>query len=383
MKKTGYRAFLFHPSFGTDPVRGEIYADDWGVRFHSDRVVEQIPVKQIQIELEDGGTRIFFRDPARRELKIFTTDKAILKNPALLASSQLRPQIREIKDRGRIARVLGIVLSLVVALALLVWLASLAGAALAGVVASGMPRDWTQRHGDALLESSRAQMTFVNDPRWEARLTALASPLARTVADETNAFTFHIVEDPAPNAFALPGGHIVVTTGLLQTAERPEELLGVIAHEMAHDTHRHGFRKIIAGEKSTAIWKMFFQRSQAETLVAKNSSLPVYQSFPQDYELEADDAGWRFLVEANIDPRGMIDMYRKLQGAGPKEKPSPAPQEFAGHPALETRIAQLQAKWERLSPKSGFIEITNGVPQRSEPERKRIIIIPPPGSTRK
>ena len=58
--------------------------------------------------------------------------------------------------------------------------------------------------------------------------------LFRSVGKGSLQFTYYLAEEKEPNAFALPGGHLVVTTGLLEMVERPEELLGVLAHEVAH-----------------------------------------------------------------------------------------------------------------------------------------------------
>ena len=123
-------------------------------------------------------------------------------------------------------------------------------------------------------------------------------------AGETQ-FTFHVVESEYPNAFALPGGHIVITTALLRLADRPEELLGVIAHEMAHITQHHHARKIISAAGPLVIFGIFFHsRDQTLDVLSSGSGLLVTQGFSQEYELEADDFGWKYLVTANIDPAG-------------------------------------------------------------------------------
>jgi predicted Zn-dependent protease len=84
--------------------------------------------------------------------------------------------------------------------------------------------------------------------------------------------------------------------------------------------------------------------------------LLVRQSFSQQYELEADDVGWKYLVKARIDPRGLADMLKKLQaeqdsmGFGQLGLGA-----FSSHPATAKRIHRLDAKWNKLKDKSGFI----------------------------
>jgi len=93
-------------------------------------------------------------------------------------------------------------------------------------------------------------------------------------------------------------------------------------------------------------------------VLAGGSALLVNQSFSQEYENEADETGWRYMVAANIDPRGMIDMFRKLQAWEAKQKTLDlVPHAFQSHPDLEKRIERLEAKWKKLPRKSGFIEL--------------------------
>src|ERR1019366_1791783 len=88
--------------------------------------------------------------------------------------------------------------------------------------------------------------TLLEDSNEVAQLTDLAAPLVQALPAGQRDLKFYISDDPEPNAFALPGGHVVVNTGLLQMADQPEELLGVLAHELAHQTKRHAMRRNIA-----------------------------------------------------------------------------------------------------------------------------------------
>src|ERR1700752_3871634 len=87
---------------------------------------------------------------------------------------------------------------------------------------------------------------FVEDPKQTNRVSQAAAPLVRALANTNLDFRFYIIEDGIPNAFALPGGHVLITSGLLEMIDRPEELAGVLAHEIAHVTEKHGIRKIIS-----------------------------------------------------------------------------------------------------------------------------------------
>jgi len=84
----------------------------------------------------------------------------------------------------------------------------------------------------------------------------------------------------------------------------------------------------------------------------------VRQSFSQEYETEADDAGWKLLVDANVDPRGLTGILRKFEGYEASQKHVQVmPRALSSHPALEKRIARLEGKWKKLKRKTGFAEL--------------------------
>ena len=159
----------------------------------------------------------------------------------------------------------------------------------------------------------------------------------------------------------------MVTTGLLKLADRPEELLGAIAHEMAHVTQRHALRHEISGKGPIYMVQIFTGgRSKALEALAFPSELLAYESFSQEYEREADSVGWNALVTAKINPHGMIDMFHKLETQESKGEGETGQSAFDSHPALEKRIAWLEAKWEKTPDKTNFLELTNPVPKLPE-----------------
>src|SRR5436190_22207504 len=76
----GFEAGLFHPDFGNEVVNGRLFLDRWKLRFQSDTVLEEISMDALEIDFEQGTNRIYFNDPDRPELKIFTSDQAVLRH---------------------------------------------------------------------------------------------------------------------------------------------------------------------------------------------------------------------------------------------------------------------------------------------------------------
>jgi len=146
---------------------------------------------------------------------------------------------------------------------------------------------------------------------------------------------------------------------LLRMADRPEELLGVLAHELAHQTKRHLLRRTVAAAGPLVIFGLFLHsENRMGNLLTLGSGLMVFQGFSQDYEIEADDAGWSYLVAANIDPRGMIHALQKLEAAQAKlGLHAFGPKALQSHPATEKRIARLESKWKKLARKSDFLNL--------------------------
>jgi predicted Zn-dependent protease len=225
-----------------------------------------------------------------------------------------------------------------------------------------VPPEFEQHYGDSLLEELKTKMHFVEDTNRAAPVAAMAAPLLRALPAGQPQWQFHVVQDESPNAFALPGGHIIIFTGMLELAGRPEEWLGVVAHEVAHVTRKHTFRKQVASAGPFLVIEIFLRgRGGAVGALTGGSAMLVAQSFSQEYETEADEAGWQYLVAANIDPRGMIDIFRKLKDDEAREKnPDWMPQAFSSHPGLEKRITRLEARWKKLPRKSEFIELRRG-----------------------
>jgi Zn-dependent protease with chaperone function len=354
-----FEARAFHPDLNKEVVEGTIFFTNLALRFESNEAVLEIPLHRLAAEIEQGDPgRIFFSDPQQPGLQISTSDASVLEFRSVPQLARLGDQLSAHLTRRELSRRLKLVLSFFAVCGLILWLGMLATGAMVRSIVGRVPPEFEKQYGDGMLEELRLQMNFVDESKQVAQLTAMAAPLLRALPGRQPQWRFHLVENEAPNAFALPGGHIIICTGLLQLADRPEEVLGTVAHEVAHVTQKHGFRRQISSAGPFLVFQIFLRgRGGAVSTLAGGSALLVSQSFSQEYEEEADDAGWQYLIAANIDPRSMIDMFRKLKAYDAKQKNVEwLPQAFRSHPALEKRIARLEAKWKRLPRKSGFVQ---------------------------
>ena len=351
-----YEACISHPSVGE--VWGRIVFVGWRMRFESDAVMREIPLVKLRIERDPAGQGgIAFCDPDYPDWVIGTPDEAILGHESLQQQPHTRNQIRALyggRELKRALKITGIFLGGFALVALIVSL--LLGWMVRSLVAR-IPVEWEQELGEKLMAELKEEETFVEDARIQTNLLHAVAPLLRAVPATGIEYRFYIQSSPFPNAFALPGGHVIVTTSLVELADRPEEIAGTVAHELAHVTLKHGFRKIISSAGPYLLCRLFM-RSNSGLLgvLAGGSQLMVHQSFSQEYELEADDVAWQYLVAARIDPRGLPDMLRKLEAEHQRRKLTLlAPQALSSHPATDKRLRRLEAKWRKLKDKSHFL----------------------------
>jgi metalloendopeptidase OMA1, mitochondrial len=157
-----------------------------------------------------------------------------------------------------------------------------------------------------------------------------------------------LVQSPQVNAFCLPGGKIVVYTGILPVANTEPYLATVLGHEMAHATSRHGAQRVfeqnltqtammgIAGSLSDMDYEK--QRAMMGALGA-GAQYGVLMPFSRNHESEADHIGLIYMARAGYDPRESINFWRRMEHSSQSQPP-----EFlSDHPSHGTRIQQLEA----------------------------------------
>jgi predicted Zn-dependent protease len=169
-----------------------------------------------------------------------------------------------------------------------------------------------------------------------------------------------VLNDPETiNAFALPGGQVFITEGLLRRLKTDGQLAGVLGHEIGHVVARHGAEHIakeqltqgLTGAAVLATYDPSDPSSRGSAAVAAVIGQLVTMRFGRQDELEADRLGVRFSSEATYDPRSMIELMKILEESSKGNQP---PEFFSTHPNPENRIQRIQAAIQEQYP--------NGVP---------------------
>jgi predicted Zn-dependent protease len=160
---------------------------------------------------------------------------------------------------------------------------------------------------------------------------------------------FKLVKDPQVNAFALPGGKVVVYTGLLDVATTPAQLAVVLSHEIAHAVAKHGAEKMsqalvqqMGGVALSTALRSQPQLTQQLFMASYGVGSQVGYSLPfsRKMESEADHLGLDFMAMAGYNPQVAVEFWQKMEQQGGSQPP----QFLSDHPSHGTRVKDIQAE---------------------------------------
>ena len=243
--------------------------------------------------------------------------------------------------RRRRARVLLTIVAAVTAVAAGAVMYAWAIPAAAGLVAGRVPVSWEERLGQAAVDQFTASKSRCVDPEREAAIGAIVKRLLEPVARVPYTFRVTVLDDRTVNAFAVPGGQIILLRGLVERARTPEELAGVLAHEIQHVLHRHATRLLLQ-HASTGLLLVAISGDLTGVMAYGIESARVLGtlSYSRQLESEADMEGLRMLLAADVDPRGMIAFFETVR-SGENGLPAAA-RYLASHPPAADRIESLK-----------------------------------------
>lgn len=210
--------------------------------------------------------------------------------------------------------------------------------------------------GSQLEQQIAKKMPLVDD----AAALAYVSDIGRRIVARTEManlpWEFHIVASRDINAFNIPGGHVYVNTGLILAADNASELVGVMAHEIAHGIARHGTERISKtyGLNLGAGLLLGQNPSMIQQIAAQIAAGGAIARFSRADEREADRLGVRYMYEAGYNPEGMATMFEELMRQR-QRKPTSVERFFSTHPLAEDRIAAVRQEARTLPRKSGLI----------------------------
>jgi predicted Zn-dependent protease len=235
------------------------------------------------------------------------------------------------------------------------------------------------------------------DTRLQAYVNEVGQKLAKQSHRANIPWTFTVLDSPEINAFALPGGYVYVTRGILAYMENEADMAGVIGHEIGHVTARHGAQRatrqqtaglgVLAATVLGAVLESKVGVSGGPAMfgqMAQGVAAGYVAKYSREQELQADTLGAEYLARSQYDPRHMIDVIRvlKLQEAFAIDEAraagQPAPERdswLSSHPSNDQRlqsISQNAAKYQGTFASDGsqrFMQMIDGVRFGESPEQ--------------
>lgn len=198
-----------------------------------------------------------------------------------------------------------------------------------------------------------ASMGLYPDDDWQRYVQALGAPLAAASERPQLPWTFRVIDDPVVNAFAVPGGFIYVTRGILAYFESEAELVSVLGHEIGHVTARHSAARMSTqqlAQLGLAVGTVLRPDAAVLTDLAGAGLGLLFLSHSRDDERQADDLGLRYMHAGGYDPTHMAGVYEMLGAVSQATGAGRTPEWLATHPHPENRRERIERQVAALEP---------------------------------
>jgi predicted Zn-dependent protease len=181
--------------------------------------------------------------------------------------------------------------------------------------------------GQQGAEEAKAAYGLVDDPALQQYVSSIGLQIAKTTERPDLPWAFYVIDDPAVNAFALPGGPVFITRGILGAMNSEGELASVLGHEIGHITARHSAQQMSQQQLAAlglGLGSMLSSKVAELSGVIGQGLQLLFLKYSRDDESQADALGFRYMMQDNYDPREMAAMFRTLDRETPEEGRLPA-----------------------------------------------------------
>ena len=259
-----------------------------------------------------------------------------------LPFAQAAERVRQVRHRRRL--VWGVVGGAILATVLGLWFGA---DLLVELAVSRIPVEWEHKLGESAYRDFLTHQEVMKDGPAVTALGEMTQRLTEQIPNNPYKFEVAVVKSDVVNAFALPGGYVVVFTGLMKKAESGEEVAGVLSHELNHVLQRHGLERIVKSLGLLTVVAIVLGDRQGLVGMMKQLGVELLTlKFGREQETEADLTGLQLLQRAKIDPSGMIRFFERLseKDQGRMEWLSTHPMSTARAERLKTELAALPKK---------------------------------------
>jgi predicted Zn-dependent protease len=222
-------------------------------------------------------------------------------------------------------------------------------------------------------------------------VNGIGQALARKSHRNNIRYTFTVLDDPTVNAFALPGGYIYITTGLMAYLNSEAELAGVLGHEIGHVTARHGVQQQSASIASAILIDIIARKSGRDGKSLNQFGTALIRGYGREHELQADKLGAEYLARVGYQPQSMIDVvsvlkaqeeFDKLQARQEGRQAQAYHGVFSSHPSNDLRLQEvisaaknIKSAGTRATNHDGYLKRINGMKYRIDKRNTGRIIV--------
>ena len=200
--------------------------------------------------------------------------------------------------------------------------------------------------GQQMDPQVKQEMGVYNDAELQRYVSDIGMRLARASERPNLPWSFTVVDEPAVNAFALPGGKIYLTRGILAFLHDEEQLAGVLGHEIGHVTARHSaqqYTKATSAGIGLTLLSIFVPEARPYQGLAENALGVLFLKYGRDDELQADRLGVQYTGKNGWNPAGVAGMLRTLARLDEASGTSRGvPNWLSTHPAPADRVTAVQ-----------------------------------------
>ena len=321
------------------------------------RITLTITPRALQLLLSGGETRqwpydqirqtqgAYSGEPVRLEFGPEPAEAVVISTPALLiaihkaaptmAQHFHNPSRRKTRRRWTLCAALGVLL-------IVVGLYRWGIPSMAAVATPYIPLAWEESLGRQVVEHLAPDARQCHDPDRLRKLDRVVQVLTATHPGSPYHIRLSVVDAPAINAFAAPGGRVVILRGLLEKTASPEQLAGVLAHELQHVYQRHTTRAILEQTATTfLLTAVSGDLSGGLAWGLEGARTMGSWHYNRTHEREADIEGLRMMKSARLDPAAMLAFYGIMQKGA--EAHADPPDFLSTHQDMGERLATLIA----------------------------------------
>src|ERR671916_1112756 len=212
--------------------------------------------------------------------------------------------------------------------------------------------------GQEASQQVNQSIGLYKDPAIQSYVAGLGKQMAAKSERPDLPWEFHVVDDGAVNALAIPGGFIYITRGLMASINTEAELATVIGHEIGHVTHRHSVQQISKAQLAQlglGIGSILSSDIARFGQLASAGLSLLFLKYGRDAEHEADRSGFRYALTQKYDVREMTDVFETLSRISEAGGAGKLPEWLSTHPNPENRIEHIEEILDTLKRPAGGV----------------------------